>query len=235
MQYSVVIPALNEERTIARCLQHARSVLPGAEFIVVDGGSADATCSAAAAAGAVVLSHSAGRGGQCNAGANAARGNILLFLHADTLLPPSTATVLTAAFADSTVQIGTFRLQFDRTTALLRLYSACTRFDSLFTRFGDQCIVVRRSLFDALDGFPDWPLFEDVHFLRLARRRTTVHSFPASVTTSARRFTQDGIVRRQVRNGLLICQYLLGVPADRLAQRYARPGSAPSVVHVQQQ
>lgn len=222
MNYSVVIPALNEERCIGTCIQSASTTACDTEVIVADGGSTDATARIARDAGARVVSSFRGRGRQCNTGAAAATGEVLLFLHADTQLPPDWQAVLDRAFARPQVCIGTFRLHFEPATPLLNFYSTFTRFDSLFTRFGDQCIVVRRSLFEALGRFPEWPLFEDVHFLRLARRRTRIYSFPAAVTTSARRFLRHGPVRQQFHNTLLILRYLCGTPAHVLAHSYDR-------------
>ena len=160
------------------------------------------------------------RGAQCNAGANQAKGGVLIFLHADTLLPTEAFNVLSNYFANHRLQIGTFRLAFDENDWLLRAYAAFTRFDSIFTSFGDKCIVVRKSFFEEIGGFPNWLLFEDVHLLRMARRRTKIFSFPATVTTSARRFLKVGTIRTQLINGWLILQYLLGVSPNKLAAQY---------------
>ena len=102
----------------------------------------------------------------------------------------------------------------------LRLCSWLTRFDSVFTRFGDQGIVVRRAFYTSLGGFPAWPLFEDVELLRQARRETRVWSLPAELTTSARRFRRCGPVRQQMRNGRLLVRFLLGTAPDVLAREY---------------
>src|SRR5262249_18424664 len=132
-----------------------------------------------------------------------------------------TFSVLTRFFQDSSVKIGTFRLSFDHPNSWLRFYAFFTRFDSMFTRFGDQCIAVRKSFFEELGGFPDWPLFEDVHFLRTARKKTRIVSFPASVVPSARRFSRIGMIRTQLLNGWLVLQYLLGVSPQKLAAQYS--------------
>ncbi len=219
---SVVIPALNEAAAIAATIQRVRAVLPNAEIIVADGGSGDATLALARAAGAHALTATRGRGPQLAAGAAAARGDVLLFLHADTLLPADAAAVLTAAFARPEVHVGTFRLRFDRGGVFLRGCAWCSRFDSVFTRFGDQGIAVRRDLHVQLGGFPAWPLFEDVEFLRRARRVTRVWSFPACVTTSARRFRQRGALRQQWLNARLLLRFLAGTPPETLARLYRR-------------
>ena len=149
-----------------------------------------------------------------------ASSEVLLFLHADTLLPGNAFPVLRSFFRRDDVKVGTFRLSFDTSDWLLKSYAYFSRFDSVFTRFGDQCIVVRSDFFESLRGFPDWPLFEDIDFLRLARSKTRVHSFPMAVTTSARRYLNNGIVRQQLRNALLVVRFLLKNPVADLALRY---------------
>ena len=218
--FSVIIPASNEEQTIGRCIDHVRAIDPGVEIIVADGESHDDTITIAQNKGVIICRSAKGRGVQCNAGAQQATGAMLVFLHADTLLPADAFSRLRAFFQDDRVQIGTFRLSFDVDHTLLRFYTYFTRFDSLFTRFGDQCICVRKAFFDSIGGFPDWPLFEDVQLLRTARKRTRIYSFPYSVTTSARRYMERGIVRQQLFNCVIMAQYLLGVPIERLARKY---------------
>ena len=217
---SVIIPALDEAERITGTLNAVRACLPEAELIVADGGSRDATRELATRAGARVISCARGRGLQCAAGAASARGDLLLFLHADTLLPPDAAAVLARCFARPEVQLGTFRLTFDDGGAFLRACAWLTRFDSVFTRFGDQGIAVRRAFYERLGGFPPWPLFEDVELLRRARRLTRVWSFPAAVKTSARRFQRRGVVRQQLQNASLLLRFLAGTPPERLAAEY---------------
>ena len=229
MNISVIIPTLNETAGLAATLVRVRSVLPQAELIVADGGSADDTRCLARFAGALVVTAPRGRGRQLAAGAEAAHGNLLLFLHADTLLPPDTAEVLARAFADDRTQIGSFQLSFDTAEWFLQSCGWLTRFDSVLTRFGDQGIVVRRDFYGQLGGFPAWPLFEDVELLRRARRVTRIVSFPAAVTTSARRFQRGGHLRQQWRNGWLLCRFLAGASPHALAAEYAaEPTVAPN-------
>lgn len=220
--FSVIIPTLNEERQIRDCIAHVRAADPCVELIVADGGSDDNTARVAVEEEVVLCYAERGRGIQCNAGAAIASGDIFLFLHADTLLPANAFQLLSNFFRDSRVQIGTFRLRFDERQWLLDFYARFSCFDSLFTTFGDQCIVVRRSFFQALGRFPPWPLFEDVKFLQAARKKTRVHSFPATVTTSARRYREGGIIKQQLRNAWYVGLYLLGVPPQQLADKYER-------------
>ena len=221
-KYSVIIPTLNEAGSISRCLRSIPSDAGKVEVIVVDGGSKDETVQIARNMGAKVMRSQAGRGIQCNLGAANAAGSILLFLHADTRLPDNAFDIIESYFSKDEVQIGSFRLSFDEDHWLLKFYTWFTQFDFIFSRFGDQCIVVRRFLFDSIGAFPEWRLFEDVDFLRRARRLTKIHSFPARVETSARRFIRNGIARQQLRNGWYILLYLLGVDRNRIAEKYDR-------------
>ena len=217
---SVIIPALNEVTGLPRTLASVSKALPSAEIIIVDGGSTDGTRELTVPAGARFISSPRGRGAQMAAGAAEAQRGLLLFLHADTLLPPESAAVLAMAFADLRTQIGAFRLKFDHGDWFLRTSSWFTRFDSVFTRFGDQAIVIRRDFYTRLGGFKPWPLFEDVELLGRARRRTKVVSFPACVTTSARRFQQRGQFRQQCLNGWLLIRFLVGTSPHKLAREY---------------
>lgn len=217
---SVIIPALDEAGEIEASLRAVRASLPQAEIIVADGGSRDGTAELAERAGARVVWSARGRGPQCAAGAAVARGELWFFLHADTRPPPEAAAVLARAFSRPEVQIGTFRLAFDDRSRFLRACAWLTRFDSVFTRFGDQGIVVRRTFYARLGGFPAWPLFEDVEFLRRARRHTRIWSLPAAVVTSARRFRRRGLLRQQLQNAGLLLRFLAGTPPERLAAEY---------------
>ena len=225
---SVVIPTLNEAVHLAATLANVRAALPAAEIIVADGGSTDGTPHLAAGNLTRVVSCARGRGVQLAAGAAQARGEVLLFLHADTHLPADAATHVAAYFARPEVLLGTFRLAFDEGGPFLRACAWLTRFDSVFTRFGDQGIVVRRSFYDELGGFPSWPLFEDVELLRRARRVTRVWSFPVCVATSARRFRRHGPLGQQLRNAVLLLRFLGGTPPHVLAAEYR--GAGPEAV-----
>ncbi|MBK1645186.1 glycosyl transferase family 2 [Thiocapsa imhoffii] len=167
-----------------------------------------------------------GRGTQCNRGGFAAHGAWLMFLHDDTLLPHDAPTLLATAMSDPAIGAVCFRLRFDREHWLLRLYAFASRFESLFTTFGDQTIVIRRSLFHELGGFPAWPLFEDVELARRLRRRSRIRKLPSAIVTSARRYEANGIVRQQLANGVLLARFLLGDSPHRLAQLYERQRGA---------
>ncbi len=216
---AVVVPALNERRCIERCLASVRAQEGEVEPVVVDGGSQDGT-PAVAASLARVISAPRGRAVQMNAGARATRGDVLLFLHADSRLVPGALAAVRSALSDPRVVGGTFSLRFEPETPLLRLYAACTRLGPRIFHYGDQGIFVRRDTFEALGGYRDLPLMEDVDFLRRLRRTGRTVLLPLPVITSARRFHRHGIVRQQLRNGALLALYLAGVSPRRLARWY---------------
>ena len=228
-RFSVIIPTLNEEKLIGACIRHLRQLDPDMEIVVADGRSEDSTPRAARKLGAVVCSAQRGRGQQCNAGAVRASGDVLVFLHADTRLPDDVFVQLRAIFQDEKVNIGVFRLSLDTKHPLLNFYALCNRFDSVLTRFGDQGIVVRSSFFDSIGGFPDWPLYEDVRLLQKARKRTHIHLFPGTVTTSARRFLENGVIKQCCRDIWYLLRYLSGASPYRLAARYTRIGKSERV------
>jgi rSAM/selenodomain-associated transferase 2 len=224
--FSVIIPTLNEEEVIEKCILGIRSISENVEIIIADGHSTDATTRIAEEHGVKICASETGRGIQCNAGASVATGDILLFLHADTALPAIAFDQLNEYFQNSKIQIGTFRLSFDNNHWLFRLYAFPSRFECAFTRFGDQCIVVRKSFFDSIGGFPNWPLFEDLVFVQKARRMTRVYRFRATVKTSARRFLKHGIFRQQLLNIWYILLYFIGVSPEKLALLYERHNKA---------
>ncbi|EFO80508.1 glycosyl transferase family 2 [Oscillochloris trichoides DG-6] len=218
--WSIIIPALNEAARIGQHIGALRRLNPEAEIIVVDGGSDDQTVALAREAGARVVMSERGRGPQCNAGAMQAHGAVLIFLHADTELPADAFALLEARFSDPHVQIAKFRLSFASDDPILALAARMMWWDSLLTSYGDQGIVIRRTFFDDLGGFPDWPLFEDVRLFELARARTSVHVIPTQVITSARRFNANGTIPQLLHDLWLWLQYLIGVPPSELAHRY---------------
>jgi rSAM/selenodomain-associated transferase 2 len=190
---SVVIPALNEAARIGATLDNVLAQRP-AEVLVVDGGSSDATVAIASAkAGVRVLPSDKGRARQMNAGAAAARGDWLLFLHADTLLPPAALARIAALPPD--VAAGAFSHRFSGDDWRLRLISRLDNYRTRRTRiaFGDQALFVRRSLYERLGGFPLCEVMEDVAFGELLREATTPVLLDEEVITDARKFEQMGV------------------------------------------
>jgi rSAM/selenodomain-associated transferase 2 len=222
MLVSIIIPALNEARLIGQTLAALGDQSGPTELIVVDGGSVDAT-PLLASRQAHVLQSERGRAAQMNAGARTARGEALLFLHADTLLPPQALDLVRHCLSDPACEAGAFRLHFDRPTPLLRFYSACTRFNWPSICFGDRGLFVRRQVFEAIDGFAPLPIFEDLDLIDRLYRRGGFCFLDEAVTTAARRFEQAGPFRQQLRNLLLWSGYRLGLSPARLARHYAYP------------
>ncbi len=220
MKFTVVIPTLNEAGRIEATLASVRAPADPFEVIVADGGSTDDTCRIAEEGGARIVTAPSGRAVQMNAGAACAGGDVLLFLHADTLLPPGAFDLIRSAFANSAVEAGAFRLAFDRWTPLLRFYSLCTRLHRPSLCFGDRGLFVRRATFEALGGFAPLPLFEDLDLVHRLWQRGGFVFLSASVTTSARRFERQGPLQQQLRNTYLWMNYMLGRDPERLRHLY---------------
>ncbi|MEX0747202.1 MAG: hypothetical protein WD275_04320, partial [Rhodothermales bacterium] len=149
-----------------------------------------------------------------------AQGDVLIFLHADTVLPDDAFGHIRFALRDGEHEAGAFRLAFDVETPLLRFYGFCTRLPLPQICFGDRALFMRRSTFDALGGFPDIPIFEDLEMVQMLHRRGRFAFLPADVTTSARRFLKVGPLRQQLRNTYLWLHFMLGTKPERVADHY---------------
>ncbi|MFP4228193.1 MAG: TIGR04283 family arsenosugar biosynthesis glycosyltransferase [Salinivenus sp.] len=217
---SVIIPTLNEASVLGATLERVRVQAGPLEVVVVDGGSDDATVSEARTWGARVLRAPRGRARQLNRGAEGASGNVLLFLHADTLLPLNGLSRIRETLASSAAAAGTFQLQFDRTSPLLRLYAWCTRWPWVRICFGDRGLFVERSAFEAVGGYPEWPIFEDLELAARLHDRGGFRFLDTAVTTSARRFERNGALRQQLRNFYLWLHYMKGTDPEQVAHLY---------------
>lgn len=224
---SVIIPTLNEEGTLGPTLHCLQSQEEPFETIVVDGGSKDETRALARSRGATVLQASKGRASQMNRGAEHASGDIFLFLHADTLLPPNGLSIIRRTLADPDASSGIFRLQFENPTPLLRFYAWCTRWPWIRLCFGDRAQFAERSTFEAIGGFPEWPIFEDLELADRLQSHGGFRFLSAAVTTSARRFRRHGLLRQQLRNLYLWSHYMLGTDPERVAHLYHDPAPDP--------
>jgi rSAM/selenodomain-associated transferase 2 len=220
---SIIMPALNEEARIATQLAGLAGLSGVDEIIVVDGGSIDRTRDLAAAAGCHVVTAPRGRGTQMNAGANAASGDILLFLHADVMLPVDAPSLIRTALADPGVVAGAFRTRTiaegRRTWATRWLALADLR--SRYTRlpYGDQALFVRRDAFQRVGGFPAQPLFEDLEISRRLWSVGRVQTLRAEVRVSGRRFLARPLYFAILMNVLPVL-YRLGVPPQTLQRAY---------------
>lgn len=224
---SVVIPALNEAATIGRTLERAGNA-DGAEIVVVDGGSRDATREIAARAGAKVQVAAGGRAAQQNDGAALARGRYLLFLHADTLLPDGYAELIRRALDPPATVAGAFRFRTDGVGAALRLVEWGANLRSTVFRwpYGDQGLFLEKRVFDEIGGFSPLPIMEDYELVSRLRRRGTVVTLDEAAITSARRWHRLGALRTTARNLAMVAGFRAGVPPERLARFYRGGGPA---------
>ena len=198
---------------------------PGAEIVLVDGGSTDATAAIAARFPEVsLLSSPRGRARQMNAGARAARGDVLLFLHADTLLPDGALAAVQVAVSHPGVVAGRFDVRFDNPGRAFRMIASFMNQRSRWTGIstGDQAIFVCREPFDALGGYPDIPLMEDVELCRRLKRRGRLAALRRCVTTSARKWEREGAVRTILLMWVLRILYMAGVSPVLLHRWYYR-------------
>ncbi len=223
---SVIIPALNEADNIGAAVASARC--DDAEIIVVDGGSCDGTAALAADAGARVICCSPGRAGQMNLGASVAAGEVLLFLHADTLLPSRYVELVFDALSDPRTAGGAFEHQTDCDGLGMSFLAMTVRFRANYTHlpYGDQGIFVRRSVFDEIGGFADVPIAEDLYFVRRMGAMGRVVVAPGVAVTSGRRWRDGGIFRTTAINYLIVIGCILGLPPALLVRMYR--GSAVS-------
>lgn len=229
-QVSVVIPALNEEAGIARSIASAVQE-PEVEVIVVDGGSRDETVQVARREGAQTLTVAAGRARQMNAGAAASNGEYLVFLHADTILPPNYAGLVRRLLASPEVVAGAFRLGIEGRRRSLRWIETGANWRSRWLQlpYGDQALFVRSRLFSELGGYSDLPIMEDYDLVRRLARKGRVALAPDAVVTSARRWEQLGVVRTTLLNQVMLTGHLLGLSPRKMAAFYRRTASFPPV------
>lgn len=211
---SIVVPVLNERTVLPGLLQHLLGQAGEFEIVVVDGGSTDGTPEVVAGLPRTTLVRAPrGRGAQMNAGARAARGDALLFLHADTRLPPGALARLDARLAgDPALQAGAFRHSFAPADWRLRLVSFGNNLRCRRSRvyFGDQAIFARRTAFQQAGGFPDTPILEDVIFCERLRTFTRAELLDEAISTDARRFLHHGVWRTTLRGVLILLRHSLG-------------------------
>lgn len=223
MKISVIIPAYNEEKIIAKTIRTVKKYSSNqvAEIIVSDGGSSDRTVDVAQAEGAkVVISPKGGRAPQMNYGASKASGDILYFLHADSIPPKKYSESITAAIA-SGYSAGCFRLAFDHPHLFLNLFAWFTRFDIDAFRFGDQSLFITRNIFFDLKGFmEDHIVMEDQEIVRRIKRTHSFTLLSDSVTTSARKYLETGVLKLQFIFLMIFCLYYAGVQQETLKHLY---------------
>jgi rSAM/selenodomain-associated transferase 2 len=228
---SIVLPVLDESQAIAQRLASLASFRArGVEVIVVDGGSADDTLARAAPFCDGILAAPRGRASQMNVGAAAARGDILLFLHADTRLPGDALDAMCEGLREEGRAWGRFDVTIEGRSRLLPLVAAMMNLRSRITGIatGDQAIFVTREAFERAGRFPDMPLMEDIALSRALKRISPPLCLPAKVTTSGRRWDKHGAVRTILLMWRLRLAYFLGADPAKLAVRYGYAPRAPA-------
>jgi rSAM/selenodomain-associated transferase 2 len=220
---SIIIPVLNESAGIAAALEALAPLRAcGAEVIVVDGGSADDSAVLAKPFSDFVISSGRGRSVQMNAGAATARGDVLLFLHADTRLPPDADKLIHRALPGSHRVWGRFDVTIEGRHPMLPLVAALMNARSRLTGIatGDQAIFVARDAFAAVGGFPEVALMEDIALSRGLKRISAPLCLRARVRTSGRRWENRGLLRTILMMWRLRLAYFFGASPERLARRY---------------
>ena len=219
---SLILPVLNEAATVSAQLAALQGLRArGAEVLVVDGGSADGTPDLARLGLDRLIDSPRGRALQMNAGANASRGQVLLFLHADTALPATADQLIRQATAAG-ASWGRFDVRIDGHHPLLRVVERMMNWRSRLTGIatGDQAIFVRRDVFAAVGGYPELPLMEDIALSKRLKRVGPPACLRECVRTSGRRWEKHGVLRTIVLMWCLRASYFLGADPQRLAIRY---------------
>ena len=220
---SVVVPVLDEAEAIARSLAPLQPLRGrDVEVIVADGGSRDGTRRVALPLCDRVVDAPCGRARQMNAGARSASGRVLLFLHADTRLPPGWDHLVRDALGNGDREWGRFDVRLDGAHPMLRIVERAMNLRSRLSGIatGDQAMFVARGAFRAAGGFPDIPLMEDIALSRTLRARSRPACLDAAVVTSSRRWERNGVVRTIVLMWRLRLQYALGADPEKLARLY---------------
>ena len=222
---SVIIPVFCEQAVINQTIENVRSQRDGgdAEIIVVDGQAEAETLAAVQDVTVQKVLSAKGRGRQLNRGASIATGEVLVFLHADTVLPPTAFERIAGVMLDADCVGGAFDLTIDARKMAFRVIETIASLRSRLTRipYGDQAIFIRASYFLNLGGFRNFPIMEDTDFMqRLKRDGRRIVIIREAVTTSARRWEAEGPVFGTLRNWFLMVLYLCGIAPERLARFY---------------
>lgn len=217
---SVIIPVLNEELTIQRLLNELCKEKRLLEIIIVDGGSTDQTKVLCTGCDVTVIDAPRGRANQMNAGAQVARGEILYFVHADTIPSPSFFEDIQLAVSNG-AQIGGFRFRFDKASIMLRVNSFFTRFNVIWTRGGDQTLFITRDFFNTLNGYdPYYEIMEEYDLIKRSSVFTSFHLIPKAVLVSARKYTTNSWLRVQMANFTAMRMFLKGKKPSEIKSYY---------------
>ena len=222
---SVIVPVLHEAGRLDALIDHVRQTAGAepVETILVDGSPDGESIGTVTRGEVTLLTAPAGRARQMNAGADAATGDFLLFLHADTRLPAGAFRRIAETLSDGRHGAGAFDLRYDSERPSMRIIARAACLRSRLTRipYGDQAHFFRRDYFEAIGGYADIPFLEDVEIMRRIKRRgERISILPDPVVTSARRQEQEGVVTCTARNGAIVALYFMGVSPGRLARFY---------------
>lgn len=225
--FSIIVPVLNEADQINPLIEHIHNqgFGPLYEVIVVDGEPQGGTVRIIQDKDVIAITTEKGRGRQMNAGAAVAHGEILLFLHADTILPDNALRKICQALQDRDYVGGAFDLKINSDRLFLKYISARASFRSRWNRipYGDQAIFIRKKYFDQIGGYKEIPLMEDVDLMRRIKKdEKQIVIFSDKVITSARRWESEGALYTTLRNQILVRLFYLGVSPHRLAKYYWR-------------
>jgi rSAM/selenodomain-associated transferase 2 len=221
VRISVIVPTLNEEGAIVQTIVALQELSPD-EIIVVDGGSTDRTRELVAVRGVRLVVTDGGRARQMNKGAELAKGEALLFLHADTRLPESGLEDIRNALRDPRIVAGRFDVALDGNRWFFRVIGALISMRSRLSQVatGDQGVFVRKIIFQQLGGFPDIPLMEDIALSRMLKRKGKIACLRSRVITSARRWEREGLWSTIVRMWWLKLLYSCGISPHALKRYY---------------
>ena len=224
-RFSIIIPVLHESELIniqLEAVKHLETDEPF-EIIVVDGSPTLDTLQVIKDSTIITVSSQQGRGRQMNTGVTHASGDILVFLHVDTVLPKHALLLIRKTLQNERIVGGAFTLQIQSPRLIIRMAAAFSTFRSRITHapYGDQVIFLKKSYFDAIGGYQDIPLMEDVELMRRIRKKKgNIIVLPTAVLTSARRWDQEGLYYATIRDTIIIFLYWCGISAEKLAKFY---------------
>lgn len=222
---SVIIPVLHEAERINNCLSHLKSQFDNnfCQIIVVDADQNGSTINSITDNNILTVTCEKGRAGQMNKGAKLAAGDNLLFLHADTTLPPGALQKIIGVLDNPRYVAGAFNLAIDSNRVSLKLVAACASLRCHLTRipYGDQAVFIRKDYFEKIGLFEEIELMEDFELMRRIKKRgDRIYIIPEKVITSARRWLNEGVFYTTLRNWFLVLLYRLGISPDKLKKFY---------------